>query len=622
MRVLCRLTPPAILILFFCPIAEADHCPAGADQNTVFFVNGVNTDFLEARTSLFVLREELKNRIVGTSVQTACIHYELAYNPHESLFQDLREASNQILLGNLARFWRILSGLEPAPAWFQILADSQSRNIDYNSYVVDFDLQVHVAQYRAQISAGSKVIAVAHSQGNLYANSAFSTLSSGFNAVPPDTFAIVAVATPASFVAGSGPYTTLVEDFIWQLPLIPSPLIANATNGPACGFAWNCHAFVDSYLLGAVSGPQILDDIVAAIRSGVPAIQLSFSQRDYRVGTGALSLAVADFDGDGTPDVASANQVSASVSVLLNGGDGSFGPVMTYSTGPDPATIMAADFNKDSRQDLAVVSFGANTLSVFIGNGDGTFQPRVDFPTGLSPFSFRIANGDFNTDGIPDIAVTSVGLLADSVAVMIGQGDGSFALGTFLRPGTQQSSIVTADFDQDRKLDLAISGAGLVSIALGNGDGTFGSFQPVSSGLCGVTTLTATDLNRDAIVDLVGGEGICGTAVVMLGAGGGQFNTANILDTLAGALHAIVAGDFDLDGKNDLAMSFQGPSQFLVFPGNGDGTFRQSQAFLVGTNLSGLTSIVAADFNRDGKLDLVVADHFTSTVSVFLNTSQ
>jgi hypothetical protein len=231
---------------------------------TVFFVNGVNNDFEQAKFSRDKLEEKLKAHIPGTPIQSECLEFVLAYNNNENHILDFIEAADQVLAGEMLMFWRFWANLDIAPDWFQQAASDIAMGIDANSYVVDADLQEHVQQYRTEILGGNKVVAVAHSQGNLYANEAYSFL---FDPVETDSFGIVSVATPAGSVAGSvageEPYTTLYGDFIW---LVPGALPPNTLED--CGNdVWFCHSFVHTYLKGSVSKPQILNDIVDVILS-------------------------------------------------------------------------------------------------------------------------------------------------------------------------------------------------------------------------------------------------------------------------------------------------------------------------------------------------------------------
>ena len=176
------------------------------------------------------------------------------------------------------------------------------------------------------------------------------------------------------------------------------------------------------------------------------------------------------------------------------------------------------DSNGDGHPDLAAGS-SSTTVSILLAKGDGTFQPaRLSFPGGQFPDS--VAVGDFNGDGILDLTVANSGTFPDytgKVTLLLGNGDGSFRPGESYVAGIQESdssangmhaSLAIADFNGDGRLDIAVtnSGAlpdykGIVSILLGNGDGTFQPAQTIAAGR-GTSGLVVADLNHDGIPDL------------------------------------------------------------------------------------------------------------------------
>jgi hypothetical protein len=132
-------------------------------------------------------------------------------------------------------------------------------------------------------------------------------------------------------------------------------------------------------------------------------------------------VAVGDFNGDGIPDLATANTHSNSVSILLGNGDGTFQNAVDYDAGPGPASVAAGDFSHDGTLDLAVANaIPTNTVSVLLGQGDGSFQAPFSYATGTSP-DF-VAVGDFNGDNFPDLAVAN-GLIDNRVSVLINAAD-------------------------------------------------------------------------------------------------------------------------------------------------------------------------------------------------------
>src|SRR5260370_11511182 len=232
---------------------------------------------------------------------------------------------------------------------------------------------------------------------------------------------------------------------------------------------------------------------------------------DYATGSGSLPRfgMVGDLNGDGITDIAVANLGANTISILLGKGDGTFQPHVDYAVGSSPLSIVAGDFNGDGTIDLAVANSGSNSISILLGNGDGTFQTHVDFATNFAPQS--VATADFNGDGHLDLVVADL-----NISVLLGKGDGGFSAPMEF-PGNGASFVAVGDFNGDGKTDVAAIGsfADTVAIHLGNGDGTFQT--PVSYEVGGgAESLIAIDLNGDGHLDLA----------VAAGVGGGGANVA------------------------------------------------------------------------------------------------
>jgi hypothetical protein len=187
-------------------------------------------------------------------------------------------------------------------------------------------------------------------------------------------------------------------------------------------------------------------------------------------------VAVGDFNGDGTPDLAVVMAATdldlGSVSILLGRGDGTFrlGMSNSFATGETPVSAAVGDFNGDGIPDLATANYGGNTVSILVGKGDGTFTLKSSPATSL-PLSVAVA--DFNGDGIPDLATANAG--SSTVSILLGIGDGTFILKSSPGTGVEPSSVAVGDFDGDGIPDPAVWSypSGTVSILLGIGDGTF-----------------------------------------------------------------------------------------------------------------------------------------------------
>ncbi len=201
------------------------------------------------------------------------------------------------------------------------------------------------------------------------------------------------------------------------------------------------------------------------------------------------------------------------------------------------------------------------------------------------------------------------------ISVLLGNGDGTFQGQVEYSPGFEAGYVQVGDFNRDGKLDIAVSSwqGNMVSILLGNGDGTFKPPMIYSSGACD-GPLAVGDLNHDGKLDLAiaGGE-IC----VMLGNGDGTLQ-GSIAYSAGGSPDSVVIGDFNNDGNQDLAVADGSGAAASVLLGNGDGTFQPFASFGVGMQPGW---IAAGDFNNDGATDLTTPNFTPSTVSILLNNS-
>jgi hypothetical protein len=383
---------------------------------------------------------------------------------------------------------------------------------------------------------------------------------------------------------------------------------------------------------------------------------------------------VGDFNGDGKPDLAVVNEGSNTVSILLGNGDGTFQSKTDFATGTQPWGIAIGDLNGDGKLDLVVANHGANSLSILLGNGDGTFRPKTDIALPPTPVTrlpvvpLAVTVGDFNGDGKADLAAATQNG-TNGVTILLGNGNGTFQApvttvtdsGPFFGfglSGNGQSSIATADFNGDGRLDLVVvnnkdfltplgrgvftssPGPGTVSVLLGNGDGMFQAPRNSAVG-SEAMTVAVGDFNGDGRPDFAVNNLASNSLSVFTNSGGGNFSSATIL----GFSGNLAAGDFTGDGITDLAAGWKlfygqagtglqaGPTYALPMGSpvavdlNGDG--RLDLAGVTGTNVIGdwlnngngtfpapilipaggltLSSQATADFNGDGIPDLVTA---------------
>jgi Bacterial Ig-like domain (group 3)/FG-GAP-like repeat len=416
-------------------------------------------------------------------------------------------------------------------------------------------------------------------------------------------------------------------------------------------------------------------------------------------GFSAAAVSAVDLNGDGKPDLVIANacgdnstclSTNGSVAVLLNNGNGTFGTAVTYdSNGWLPSSVAVADVNGDGKPDIVVANQCATppgspdicstqgSLAVLLGNGDGTFQSAVSYGSG-GFYAGSVAIADVNGDGKPDLVLVNVSGSTSNdtgdgtVAVLLGNGDGTFQAAVTYDTGALESkAVAVADLRGDGKLDLVVANfcaagtcdnvgdqAGSVSVLLGNGDGTFQTPAIYSTDDLGTDAVAVADVNGDGKLDIAVSS-YCsvpdtvdclgeGAVAVFLGNGDGTFQGSTQWRTQSTGTGSVLVTDVNGDGKPDLEVSVAcatepldcsgatnppGVSGAGVLLGNGDGTFQPAQYFgSTGYLLYGSTALAVADVDGDGRPDLIVASSCTGTgcttgspehsiVGVMINTS-
>jgi hypothetical protein len=354
---------------------------------------------------------------------------------------------------------------------------------------------------------------------------------------------------------------------------------------------------------------------------------------------------VADFNGDGRPDLTVSDYQNNWVSILLGSANGGFVASGTYATGSNPTQLVAADFNGDKKVDLAVVNANSGTISILVGNGDGTFQSRVDYAVGENPVG--IVATDFNSDGKIDLATITTN--DSALAILLGKGDGSFEVQALIPVASGPNQLAGGDVNGDGKVDLITTNDtynSTFTVLVSKGDGTF--TQVESSAPTYVSAFAVGDFNRDGKLDVI--TAASNTLYLSLGNGDGTFQNAVAIANAPNTFEqSLLAGDFNHDGKLDVALgsvwvllgngdgTFQNPvlsftvttpvavfdingdgepdliattnsGAVAVLLGNGDGSFMDVRSIAMDTSSYTAAAVVAADFNGDGKPDLAIAE--------------
>ena len=401
-------------------------------------------------------------------------------------------------------------------------------------------------------------------------------------------------------------------------PAFVSVLIANGDGTFKSPVSYTSGADIAGIAAGDVTGDKVPDLVVTHFFGNTVALLKGNGDGTFQAESGISTdtalgsqfIQLVDLNRDGKLDLALSSGVNSGAAVLMGNGDGTFQLPQVYFTGSQPYFFAIGDLNGDGNLDWAMTDWYGNYVAILLGNGDGTFSPRADLPFGSAQtFISAAAIADFDGDGKLDIAAATQ---SGTIEMLLGNGDGTFKAPIVAgsAPYSNFSQIAACECSKSGHLDLIANGTTLLP---GKGDGTFATPVTVNSDF-NIRSFAVGDFNGDGNLDILDvGNGFLESQPLqlLLGNGDGTFQAPRRFWNLTGIPDEVAVGDFNHDGKLDLALTVN-PNGVAILLGDGAGGFAAPVIYPTDDLPS---SITVADLNHDGNLDLVVTG---SKVDVFL----
>ncbi|HNB52340.1 MAG TPA: FG-GAP-like repeat-containing protein [Anaerolineales bacterium] len=334
--------------------------------------------------------------------------------------------------------------------------------------------------------------------------------------------------------------------------------------------------------------------------------------------TVAYGGVATDYNEDEWPDITVVNELTADLRVFLNLADGSglYADFLqpTFPVAQQASPSEPADFNGDAHADIAVANINDDSISILLGNGDGTFAPQQKVSVGIAPRGIAVLDAD--GDGDMDIANTNYG--NSNVSLLLNNGSGVFGAPTFFEGGGNgEWGLAAADMDEDGRLDLVVGthdSPYTVATLHNNGNGTFTQMDTSVPG-GSVWMLGTGDVNGDGHEDVHLANGFTSNGAILFGDGAGNLGNPTTYPTDQLTL-ATDLGDVDGDGDLDwVTSSYSG--DWRLFLNDGDGAFTFDREF---ASLQAASCALFADLNNDGVLDLALIDEISDTVQLVLQS--